>query len=150
MVIYHGGKRQYGHKIADAIVVCLPENRQFSTYCEPFCGMLGIFRHVLTQSIGTDLFGSYLASDLHASVVAMWQAVQRGWVPEEDADKLLTPETAQKLMCQSSPSPLKGYFGFAFSMVASSSKVNSFLQPHVIESMWKNSNRSVRLSNRHR
>lgn len=113
MVVYHGGKRQYGNRIAKVIVASLPQDRQFSMYYEPFCGMLGVFRHVLASTIKLGCFRAYLGSDLHASVISMWQAVQQGWLPNEDPDSL-TQETAEELMLQPSPSPLKAYFGFSF------------------------------------
>lgn len=114
MVLYHGGKKQYGHKIAETIISLLPEGREFTVYCEPFCGMLGVFRHMLMKATPT-LFQSYFAGDLHASVIAMWQAIQQGWLPPEDGKQLLTQETFEKLDRQSSPGPLKAYMGFGFS-----------------------------------
>lgn len=47
-------------------------------YCEPFCGMLGVYQHI------PDLLGDklqYLAGDSNCSVIKMWQRAQKGWIP---------------------------------------------------------------------
>lgn len=65
---YLGGKARIGRDIADAMGV--PAS---ATYYEPFCGMLGVLRHVRCRR--------RVASDARLAVVTFWRAVQRGWVP---------------------------------------------------------------------
>jgi site-specific DNA-adenine methylase len=69
MTAYHGGKQRLGKRIAKAIT----DNVDLSKvkgYCEPFCGMLGVYRHVPTH------FSEYKAGDLNLSVIKMWEAAQ--------------------------------------------------------------------------
>lgn len=51
-------------------------------YCEPFCGMLGVYRHIPSclKKKGLKTL-HYLAGDANGSVIAMWKAAQRGWRP---------------------------------------------------------------------
>ena len=89
---YLGGKAKIGTRIADAMAV--PPS---ATYYEPFCGMLGVLRHVRCRR--------RVASDARLAVITFWRAVQAGWLPpttlDEDgyaalkaADDPLDPRTA--------------------------------------------------------
>ena len=87
MTAYHGGKQRTGKQLAEIIVdtsTDLAEETGFDIkgYCEPFCGMLGVFRHIpeLFRDTGFDRLG-YLAGDTNGSVIAMWEAAQKGWKP---------------------------------------------------------------------
>lgn len=51
MTAYHGGKQRLGKKLAEIIVdtsldIVEDENWEIKGYCEPFCGMLGVYRHI--------------------------------------------------------------------------------------------------------
>ena len=51
MTHYPGGKRKIGHDISIIIhqfVVQFEEqiHHKFNGYCEPFCGMLGVYQHI--------------------------------------------------------------------------------------------------------
>ena len=63
-------------------------------YCEPFCGMMGVYRHIpemfadfnvrRTSASGrgrgkTKL--KYIGGDRNPNIIKMWKALQRGWVP---------------------------------------------------------------------
>jgi len=72
-------------------------------YCEPFCGMMGVYRHIpeifdnfngwRTSASGrgkTKLVSkkqinskslSYIGGDRNPNIIKMWKALQRGWVP---------------------------------------------------------------------
>jgi len=91
-MLYLGGKAKIGARIADAMAV-----QPSATYYEPFCGMLGVLRHVRCRR--------RVASDARLAVVTFWRAVQSGWLPpsvlsEADylalkaADDPLDPRTA--------------------------------------------------------
>ena len=51
MTSYHGGKQKIGKKIANIIYeesILIEEETGFKIkgYCEPFCGMLGVYQHI--------------------------------------------------------------------------------------------------------
>lgn len=87
MTSYHGGKQRIGKKISDIIVdesinISDDEGWKIKGYCEPFCGMLGVYRHV------TNLYNEeykyklkYKAGDTNKSVIMMWEKAQKGWEP---------------------------------------------------------------------
>lgn len=93
MTAYHGGKQRIGKELAQVIYNVSIEKEQrtlalsggtgmtIKGYCEPFCGMLGVYQHI------PNLFESrvpkmeYKAGDLNNSVILMWQATQDGWIP---------------------------------------------------------------------
>ena len=115
MTAYHGGKQRIGKKLASIIVkesinIAEDENFQITGYCEPFCGMLGVYKHVPELFISEDLCLSYKAGDTNGSVIKMWKESQKGWKPpitttEEEYDKLKTKNN----------SALKGYIGHQYS-----------------------------------
>ena len=94
MTSYHGGKQRIGKKLANIIVeesVVIAENEglKIKGYCEPFCGMLGVYQHIpnlydnelnLRSKEGLENL-NYVAGDTNNSVVMMWKAAQKGWKP---------------------------------------------------------------------
>ena len=51
MTSYHGGKQRIGKQLAEIIVdesIGVVEGDEFDIkgYCEPFCGMLGVYRYI--------------------------------------------------------------------------------------------------------
>ena len=114
MASYHGGKQRIGKKLAQVIYeesVDIADDEGFSIkgYCEPFCGMLGVYQHI------PELFKGkkptrLLAGDTNKSVIMMWKAVQKGWKPpikvsEKQFDRLkITQDSA-----------IKGYVGHQYS-----------------------------------
>lgn len=111
---YHGGKQKIGKYIAKIIFDIARDNAsrfEIVGYAEPFCGMLGVFRHSLSEasSLGRKL--TFVAGDINKSLIMMWKKVQQGWVPpasitkQEYADLKNTPKS----------SALKGFFGHAAS-----------------------------------
>jgi len=112
MTSYHGGKQRIGLRLAEYIYfVCnqLREDYDITPkgYCEPFCGMLGVYQHI------PNLFDqklTYLAGDTNESVIKMWNRAQKGWKPpitctKDEYDRLKG----------SGPSALKGYIGHQYS-----------------------------------
>jgi hypothetical protein len=110
MTAYHGGKQRLGKTLAEIIVdtsLEIAEDNRFELkgYCEPFCGMLGVYQHIpeLFEPEGCEPLRSgcepegcepegceeegignrikYLAGDGNGSVIMMWQAAQKGWKP---------------------------------------------------------------------
>lgn len=52
-----------------------------------------------------------LASDIHPSLILMWQALQRGWKPPKKVSKAMY----DRLKAQKGSSPEKAYAGFGYS-----------------------------------
>jgi DNA adenine methylase len=116
MTCFHGGKQRIGKKLAQ--VICNESldieneyNFTIKGYCEPFCGMLGVYRHI------PDLFNEqkpklqYKAGDANKSVVAMWKAAQKGWKPPNST----TTAEYSKLKYDKQVSALKGFIGHQYS-----------------------------------
>ena len=79
MTSYHGGKQRIGKQIADIIVnesldIADDENITIKGYCEPFCGMLGVYQHIIY-----DEYIKKLAGDTNKSVIMMWKKSTK-WV----------------------------------------------------------------------
>lgn len=111
MTAYHGGKQRIGLDLAKVIYnVCIEieQNTNFKIkgYCEPFCGMLGVYQHI------PSLFSShnkmkYKAGDINESVVLMWKDVKKGWTPPT---KSITKDKYKSIM-SSKNSALKAFVG---------------------------------------
>lgn len=107
MTAYHGGKFRHGKQIAEIINEIYNSVEGIKGYIEPFCGMCGVYRHVVNLLPKTL---KYIASDQHDSLILMWKALQDGWVPP----KKCSIAKFNKLK-YSEPSPEKAYFGFGTS-----------------------------------
>lgn len=115
MTAYHGGKQRIGKKLASIIVtesieISEDENFEIKGYCEPFCGMLGVYKHIPALFKKEDLYLTYKAGDTNNSVIKMWNEAQKGWKPPSNT----TEETYNKLK-KAKPSALKGYIGHQYS-----------------------------------
>jgi DNA adenine methylase len=116
MTAYHGGKQKIGKELAQVIykvALELEEDEGFEIkgYCEPFCGMLGVYQHIpeLFEDHKPGL--KYKAGDLNRSVVMMWQEAQLGWIPPTTCSK----EKYQRLRYNDKDSAEKGFIGHQFS-----------------------------------
>jgi site-specific DNA-adenine methylase len=105
MTSYHGGKQKIGKEIASVISPYL-RNRH---YCEPFCGMLGVYRHILEDVEPSRRV--YQAGDMNASIIEMWKEVKDGWVPPSKCSE----KTYERLKKSSQPSAKKGFIGHQYS-----------------------------------
>jgi DNA adenine methylase len=92
MTSYHGGKQKIGKEIASVIVeealyIAKDSDFKINGYCEPFCGMLGVYRHVpkLFKDEGLEL--TYKAGDMNKSVIMMWNESQKGWTPPSSVNE---------------------------------------------------------------
>lgn len=107
MTRYHGGKAREGKELAKLISeYASSTGKAYNGYCEPFCGMLGIYRHI-PDFIDVP---NYKAGDANESVIAMWKAVQKGY-------KLPTSCTEKRyneLKNMKKPHPDKGFCGHEF------------------------------------
>ena len=102
MTQYHGGKHRNGKKIAEVLNSELNESK-YVGYCEPFHGMLGVYRHITYKP---DL--TYLAGDTNKSVMLMWEKAQNGWVPSSD---IVSKEEFETLKYNGESTAEKGFIG---------------------------------------
>jgi site-specific DNA-adenine methylase len=116
MTSYHGGKQRIGKKLANIIVeesVLIAENEglKINGYCEPFCGMLGVYQHIPNLYEGLKNL-NYVAGDTNNSVVMMWKAAQKGWKPPT---KVSEKKFNSLKYDYKTDSALKGYIGHQYS-----------------------------------
>lgn len=98
---YMGSKR----RIADEILPIILKGRKPNQwFVEPFCGGCNITERVT---------GKRIANDIHPELIAMYKALQNGWLPP----KRITEEEYKRIMAAGSPE-LKGYAGFTHSFGA--------------------------------
>ena len=122
MCSYHGGKQRIGKQLAEVIVneslkIGKDKGLTIKGYCEPFCGMLGVYQHIpdfyeKESSGGGEGLGKlkYKAGDNSKSVIMMWNAVKNGWEPPTD----VTEEKYNKLK-DGPDSPEKAFVGHQYS-----------------------------------
>ena len=110
MTRYHGGKQRIGKEIAKIISEKVEKmDGEINGYCEPFCGMLGVYQHIPKYFEKNDI--TYKAGDANESVIKMWQAVQTGWVPPNSCSE----EKYIRLQNDRASSAEKCYVGHQFS-----------------------------------
>ena len=112
MTSYHGGKQRIGKALAEVIYdvateVADEDDFEIKGYCEPFCGMLGVYQHIpeLFEDHRPKL--KYKAGDTNASVIKMWKAAQKGWKPPTTCSE----EQYDRLKASKATSALKGFVG---------------------------------------
>ena len=104
---YHGGKTRYGRNIAQIISDIVKVSKvTIEGYIEPFCGMCGVFVHVVKN---TDL-KTYIASDINASVVCMWENLREGWRPDIQN---FNEDRFNQIKADGHSNAEKGFFGHA-------------------------------------
>ena len=116
MTSYHGGKQKIGGEIADEIytVVRVIEREYditFKGYCEPFCGMLGVYQHIPALLEDHRPKIKYVAGDVNESVIKMWQAAQKGWKPPTRCSE----KYFYDLKYNGKTSSVKGFIGHQYS-----------------------------------
>jgi DNA adenine methylase len=97
---YLGGKHRLGKEISGILKHVCPKSH--TNYLEPFCGALGVFRHM------TDDF-KCLGSDLQADMIQLWKGVKNNTFKPP---KNITPAFYNKVKNQKGPSALRGFVGF--------------------------------------
>lgn len=106
MTYYHGGKKRIGKKISNIIIQLINKSeKNIIGYCEPFCGMCGVYKHI---RLNTN-FNNYLAGDINESLIIMWNSLQHGWIPPRTCSKELFMDLKNK-----QPSSEKGFMGHAW------------------------------------
>ena len=117
MTAYTGGKFHQGKTYAEIIGkeslgIADEEGWEIQGYCEPFCGMLGVYQHIpqlFQKNLDHNL--KYKAGDINKSVIMMWKAAQNGWKP---SSKVITKKQFMKMQGDGKSSARKGFVGHAF------------------------------------
>lgn len=81
MTSYHGGKQKIGKYIAEYINEHFKNSLYSTTYIEPFCGMLGVYKYVNT-------FDNYLLNDVNKSLVKMWKKWKKWSIGSKNKNKI--------------------------------------------------------------
>jgi DNA adenine methylase len=117
---YVGGKSILGRKIAGEIKFYRRPNQ---IYLEPFCGALGVLRHVP---------GPRIASDANRALVTLYQCLQVGWQPPTYVDK----QTFLKLkQANDLTDPMTAYVGIG--MCYMGSWFSHFCEHHGVDGKTK-------------
>jgi DNA adenine methylase len=97
---YLGGKHRLGKEISSILRFLCPDS--YKNYLEPFCGALGVFRHM------TDDY-KCLGSDLQPDIIKLWNDIKnkKFTPPKSVDDKFYNIVKNHK-----SPSALRGFVGF--------------------------------------
>ena len=102
---YHGGKARTGKRINNIILNYINDNNNnIQTYCEPFCGMCGVYRHIAPK---LNLSFTLLAGDQNVSLILMWKELQSGWKPSDQCSE----EHYNQLRANGISSAEKGFIG---------------------------------------
>lgn len=94
---YFGGKVRVGKEIANLINDMKPD-----TYHEPFCGMYGVGRHVVSRQRS--------GADTHTDLICLLHSVQTGWVGPENVS-----EAVYQRQKKQESNGLRGFVGFGCS-----------------------------------
>jgi site-specific DNA-adenine methylase len=79
MTKYWGGKARLGKDIAKTMLEMIDENsNKFDLYWEPFIGMGGVMRHMVSPLLEYDSKIQLFASDLNEGVVNFWNYLKQG------------------------------------------------------------------------
>ena len=89
MTLYAGGKKRIGEEIANVIYDISVEIEDFKIkgYCEPFCGMMGVYQHIpeLFENYKHEL--KYKAGDRNPYLIKLWKGLQNGFKPPKKCSK---------------------------------------------------------------
>jgi DNA adenine methylase len=116
MTNYHGGKQKIGKELSKIIYEVstdIENNYEFDIkgYCEPFCGMLGVYQHIPELFKDHNPKLTYKAGDGNKSVIMMWKAAQKGWKPPTSCSE----EHYNELKYNKKDSAEKGFIGHQYS-----------------------------------
>ena len=98
---YMGSKNRIAKYIAPIIQLSIDKN-DITVYCEPFAGGMNMIDKIRCNQ--------RIANDIHPQLMAMWQALQNGWIPPEhiSEDEYLYVKNHQDTL----PPYYVGYVGF--------------------------------------
>ena len=103
---YMGGKYRTAKETARICNLALAHSPPGTAYVEPFCGALGVAQYV--NPTGPKILG-----DINTYLIAMWKAVQAGWIPPSEVSEDLYREV--KANKDRFPPELVAFIGFGCS-----------------------------------
>jgi len=108
MTGYNGGKQKIGKKIAQVMRDYVAgDPTPYLAYVEPFVGMMGVFRHVISGDFALSV-PSFIAGDINESVIKMWTEARDGlFIPPNECSL----ETYLEVKEARAPSALRGFIG---------------------------------------
>jgi DNA adenine methylase len=107
MPTYGGGKSKIGRKLSEIIKLKVIElNMEKCDYFEPFCGCLGVFKHMLGGS-----HSNYIANDINENIILMWESIKDGWILPD----VITKEEFKLINKSEISSREKGFYGITCS-----------------------------------
>lgn len=147
MTSYHGGKQRIGKRLSQVIVdesLVIASNKGITIdgYCEPFCGMLGVYQYIPQLYKKNGLILNYLAGDINNNVIMMWKDTQKGWIPPT----IVTEEQYNQIKNSIDCSAEKGYVGHQYSFKGQQFKAYAPKYGKKIDSTSA-SNKVVKISN---
>ncbi len=103
---YLGGKHRIGKEISEILLKMAPPDK-VKGYIEPFCGSLGVFKHMTKFG-----YKKYIGCDIHPDLIKLWQECQDGTfkLPRKVSEK-----TWNTVKNKPSPNAMKAYVGFNIS-----------------------------------
>jgi DNA adenine methylase len=106
---YLGGKHRNGRFIANVMIRKCPPEKAINGYLEPFCGSLGVFKHMTDKN-----YSQCTASDIQPDLIALWKGIQKDSFPIPEH---ITEKEYNELKSSSSkkPNPMRAIAGFFLS-----------------------------------
>ena len=105
---YLGGKQRLGKHLAPTLHDIWNEHPELNGYLEPFCGSLGVFKHMTELPRARTI----VANDYHPDLIAMWKAVQDDTFVYPESISEEEYNAAKELP---SPNAYKAFVGFGMS-----------------------------------
>ena len=115
MTYYPGGKKRIGDEISKiiyetSVYISSKTNLSIKGYCEPFCGMLGVYQYI--PRIFKKYKLKFEAGDRNPYIIKLWKGIQNGFNPP-----ISCSENEYYKLKHNNDSTLKGIFlGFACSI----------------------------------
>jgi len=98
---YLGGKHRLGYEISSILkFICPPD--ECDKYLEPFCGALGVFRHMTNDY-------KCIGSDIQPDMIKLWKGVKNNTFKPP---KNVTDKFYNEVKGHLKPSALRGFVGF--------------------------------------
>jgi DNA adenine methylase len=104
---YLGGKHEIGRRISAFLEEQCPPNLIKGGYLEPFCGSLGVFKHMTDKG-----YKKYIAADIQPDLILMWKKIQKNTL---NLPKTISADDYEALKKRHSPNALKAVAGFGLS-----------------------------------
>ena len=92
MTLYAGGKKRIGKDISEIIYITSKEIEKTERfiirgYCEPFCGMMGVYQYIPELFKNHKPKLQYLAGDRNPYLIKLWKGLQKGFKPPSKCTK---------------------------------------------------------------